>query len=264
MKMSTYFQLQNKIIMLVIALLTISIGQDSTGIGYLSIKLNSPGYIYINSTFLSNQSVENIALLQGEYKIDVFSSQSRKWNERGYEKQIKIQPGKNIILNIENTNLYFINSSPYGSLIMQNDKIVGRTPAYINEIDITPNDNLMLKKNGYSDRNIILNKDQSEYFFKLKPNNVNSALLVANPGLVNSQASWFKEGFVVVSLVSSWAAFYFKREADKNYSKYLREGNPVLMNQYFDKTNRFDTYSDISISISVASLGTYMYFLIFD
>ena len=71
--MSTYFQLQNKIIILILAMLVFSFAQDSSNVGSLSIKLNSPGYIYINSNFLSNQSVENLALLKGEYNIAVFS-----------------------------------------------------------------------------------------------------------------------------------------------------------------------------------------------
>jgi len=82
--------------------------------------------------------------------------------------------------------------------------------------------------------------------------------------LENSQTKWFKEGFVVVSVFSSWAAFYFKRKAYKYHDKYLQEGNPVKMNNYFNKTERFDTYSDVSIAVSLTSLGTYMYFLIFD
>lgn len=262
--MLTCFQMQTKIIIYIITLFSLSIAQDSSGIGFLSIKLKSPGYIYINSTLVSNHSVENIALLQGNYKITVFSSNSKKWNERGYEKLIRIEPDQNLDLIVDHTNLYYINSNPYGSLIMQDNKIVGSTPAYLNENDIKFNETIVLKNSGYFDKNIFINSDKYEYFYKLKPKNINSDLLVANPGLDNSQTTWFKEGFVVVSLISSWAAFYFKREADKNYRKYLNEGNPDLMKKYFDKTNRFDSFSDISISVSVASLGTYMYFLIFD
>ena len=98
----------------------------------------------------------------------------------------------------------------------------------------------------------------------MKPESIKSEINVASTGLDNSQTTWFKEGFVVVSVLSSWAAFYFKREADKNYNKYLEEGNTSKMNYYYDTTKKLDTYSDISITVSLASLGTYMYFLIFD
>jgi len=44
----------------------------------------------------------------------------------------------------------------------------------------------------------------------------------------------------------------------------MSTGNPAKMNKYFDRTARFDSFADISIGLSVAALGTYMYFLIFE
>ena len=61
--------------------------QEESETGQLSIKLKSPGYIFINSEFITNQSIENLTLKTGEYKISIFSLESRKWNERGYEKE---------------------------------------------------------------------------------------------------------------------------------------------------------------------------------
>jgi hypothetical protein len=262
--MSTYMPFQNKILLIVILLVSFSFAQESLDTGKLSIQLETPGYIYIDSEILSNQSVENLLLKPGKYKISVFSAKSRKWNERGYENIITIQPNENINLNVENTNLYYINSDPYSGNIIQNNTILGRTPAYINSSNIDESKKLVLQKNGFYEKDISLNPDQSNYFFKLKPESIKNEIQLASQGIDNSQTSWFKEGFVVVSLLSSWAAFYFKREADKNYNKYLREGNSSLLNKYYDRTKRFDTYSDISISVSITSLGTYMYFLFFD
>ncbi len=262
--MSIYLPFQNRILITFLLLISISFAQDKLDTGKLTILLKTPGYIYIDSEFISNQSIENLSLKTGEYKISVFSSKSRKWNERGYEKSITILPDQNINLTVENTNLYYINSSPYGSNIIQNNIVLGNTPAYINANDIDEKNKLIVRKNGFYDKDIFVKTDQNEYFFKLKPESIIIENLVASSGLDNSQASWFKEGFVVVSLLSSWAAFYFKREADKSYNKYLQEGNSISLNNYYDATKRFDTYADISISVSVASLGTYMYLLIFE
>jgi len=165
---------------------------------------------------------------------------------------------------IENTNLYYFNSTPYNSEIVQRNETLGKTPTFINSYDIDKSVKLTIQKSGYIDKEVFVSPNQYEYFFNLKPETIKSDINIASTGLDNSQTTWFKEGFVLVSVLSSWAAFYFKRKADKYYDKYLQEGNHLKMNNYFDKTEKFDTYSDVSIAVSLTSLGTYMYFLIFD
>jgi len=262
--MSIYLQYQNKIFLFLFILISFTIAQQEVETGTLSIKLNSPGYIYLDLKYLSHESIEKMVLKSGEYKISVYNSNSRSWNDRGFEKTITIFPDQNTDLVIENTNLYYFNSNPYNSNIIQNNKIIGQTPTFINSKDINLPEKLVIRKTGYIDKDVFVSPNQYEYFFNLKPETIKSEINIASTGLNNSQTAWFKEGFVVVSVLSSWAAFYFKREADKNYNKYLQEGNPIKLNNYYDKTQRLDTYSDISIAVSLTSLGTYMYFLIFD
>jgi hypothetical protein len=255
---------QNRILLTLLVFVSFAFAQIEIDTGQLSIKLATPGNVYIDSTFISNQSVENLTLKTGEYKVSVFSSKTKKWNERGYEKFIKILPDQNINLTIKNTNLYYINSIPFGSNIIQNNNILGKTPAYININHIDESQKIIIQKKGFYDKNIFVDRDQNDYYFKLKPESINNEIIIASPGLDNLQAAWYREGFIAVSLLSSWAAFYFKREADKYYNKYTHIGDVALMNKYYDKTKKFDTFSDISISVSIASLGTYMYFLIFE
>lgn len=264
MIMSIFLQNLIKIKIILFLVVSFSVAQETNNTGNLSILLNGPGFIYINSELISDQSILHMPLKSGEYNISVSSSTSRKWNDRGYEKQIYIYPNQNIELNIKNTNLYYVNSYPFGSNVVFNNKVIATTPAYIDISDLDLTENLEIKKEGFYKKNFAINKSKNEYFLKLKPLANNNDLIVASSGLDNAQASWYKEGFVLVSVLSSWAAFYFKREADKNYSRYLSEGNSSKMNKYFDNTKRFDTYSDISLSVSITSIGTFMYFLIFD
>jgi len=262
--MSIFLQYQNRIILLLYILVSFTFAQNEIETGTLSISLKSPGYIYIDSEYLSNKSIQNLNLKNGKYHISVFNSNSRKWNERGFEKSITILPEMHTELLIENTNLYYFNSTPYNSEIVQRNETLGKTPTFINSYDIDKSVKLTIQKSGYIDKEVFVSPNQYEYFFNLKPETIKSDINIASTGLDNSQTTWFKEGFVLVSVLSSWAAFYFKRKADKYYDKYLQEGNHLKMNNYFDKTEKFDTYSDVSIAVSLTSLGTYMYFLIFD
>lgn len=262
--MSTSLKFWNNLILIFSVFGSFIFAQNNINTGSLSVILTSPGYIYINSEYITNHSIKNMTLKAGEYKLSIFSTFSRKWNDRGFEKVIKIIPDQHTEVTFDNTRLYYFNSSPYNSSIIQNNKILGKTPAFINSNSFKLSDKITIKKPGYIDKKTFVSPNQYEYFFSLKPESIKKDIKFASTGLENSQTTWFKEGFVFVSVLSSWAAFYFKREADKNYDKYLIEGNSSKMNKYYDRTKRFDTYSDISIAVSLTSLGTYMYFLIFD
>ena len=86
--------------------------------------------------------------------------------------------------------------------------------------------------------------------------------------LPESNPSWagfaFLCSLVVVSLASSWASFYFKREADKYYNQYQRASDSRDMISLYSKTERYDRMSEIAIAVSAVTLGTYLYILLFN
>ena len=254
----------NKILIFLIIFITNSFAQDEIKTGQLSISLNSPGIVYLNSEFLTNESISNLNLKSGKYILSFYNSESRNWNERGYQSEINIYPNDELIIEIPNTKLIYINTIPYGGDIFQSNQLLGKSPIFVNSKNINFEENINIVKTGYSPLMFIPNANKTEYFFKLNPESVSNEITFASPVLDNSQTTWFKEGFVVLSVISSWAAFYFKREADQNYSKYLSSGNPAKIEKYYNATQRYDTFSDISIGVSLGALSTYMYFLIFD
>lgn len=254
----------NKVYWILILALVCTFAQNSTDTGTLSIVLNSPGHIYLDSHYLSTESINNLVLKSGEYTLSVLNSNSNKWNERGYEQIITILPNEHTNLIIDNPKTYYLNSIPYNSTVLQNNKLLGTTPLFLSSDKINLSEKIIIQKPGYIDKDVFVTPSQYEYFFSLKPESIKNEIIITSPVLDNMQASWFKEGFVFVSVISSWAAFYFKREADKNYAKYNSTTNVVKMNDYYNKTKRLDRCSDISITISIGSLATYMYFLIFE
>lgn len=262
--MLVYLQQIIKIIIIYLVLFIPSSAFSQQNTGKLSVNLKADGYIYLNSELIATDSFQNLNLMPGEYKLAVYSSSSQTWTERGYEQVVIINPGEKIELTINNSEFIYINSLPYNSKIYVNEKSIATTPAFVKRRDLDHSEYVKLKRDGYNDQRVFISKDESSYFVNLKPKENNIPIQVAKANLGNSQTSWLKEGLILTSLLSSWGAFYFKREADKNYNKYLTTANPAAMTKYYDRTTTFDTYSEISIAISAVAVTTYMYFLIFD
>jgi len=260
--MSMY--LLKRINFLLLIIIASCFGQNNEPTGKLSVNLVQNGIVYIDSDLIADSSFSDLSLKPGDYTLLVFNSDTRKWTQRGYEKKISIAEGENLQLTIDFNDYYYVNSTPYNAEIYQNDKHLGTTPAYIENPMIGETNKIELLKDGFNSKEIFLSPDKHNYFTKLMESSNNTTPQIAKPVLNNSQASWYREGLVALSLISSWGAFYLKREADQRYNKYMSTGNPALMDKYFNDSRRFDSYSEISLGVSVAALGTYMYFLIFE
>jgi hypothetical protein len=70
-----------------------------------------------------------------------------------------------------------------------------------------------------------------------------------------------KSKFIFLSgtVVTHWLAFYFKNLADNNFEKYQNTANPALMEKYWDNTQKYDRWSDITLGVSYAFLGGLIY-----
>lgn len=68
-----------------------------------------------------------------------------------------------------------------------------------------------------------------------------------------------KTGLIVSAIAANWLAFYFKRLADDNYSKYQSASSISTIKTYYDRAGRFDDFSSIMLGISAAALSGYIY-----
>ncbi len=64
------------------------------------------------------------------------------------------------------------------------------------------------------------------------------------------------------AVLTNWLAFYLKRKADDNYRKYQQTSGLSEMKNFYDKTRQLDLYSNISLSVSAASLLSFFYLII--
>jgi len=75
---------------------------------------------------------------------------------------------------------------------------------------------------------------------------------------------YVRRGLLATTIVSNWAAFYLKRQADDYYRQYQRASELGQIKHYYNKTARYDNYATAMLIISGAALTAYLYFLFTD
>jgi len=71
-----------------------------------------------------------------------------------------------------------------------------------------------------------------------------------------------KPGLAALAVLSNWTSFYLKRKADDYYRDYRHSSDIRKLNDYYSKTQTFDTLSNIMLGVSVASVTSFLYLLI--
>lgn len=218
--------------------------------------------VYVDSVSTGDSSFQDITLAYGKHLIQAFDEKRAIWQERGYEKRITIIADDTITLVLEPERFIYLNSTPYNSSVFYKDSLLGFTPLLLdrNEFD---RKELAITQTGYDKRHIQIADTAKSYFIDLQNAHTGKEdSPVIHGWAKESGRRWSKEGLAVASIVSGWAAFYFKRRADDYYITYENAGDQGTITNYYDKTNRYDLYSQIALIISVTSLSTYLWLLI--
>ena len=174
-----------------------------------------------------------------------------------------IWPDSCIKLQLEENRYIYLNSNPYGCDVYHHDHMIGTTPLLIKKKDFL-NDSLLLKKPGYQEQPIAIGGGDGHYRAMLKKINGNTGSPVLKGKQDKTYICWKREGLLICSILTAWGSFLFKREADHYYDKYEKTTNTQLIDKYYNRTRNYDHYAEISLGVSIISLGTYFYLLIKD
>jgi hypothetical protein len=224
--MSGHLYRKSNILILILWLSSLGLSQ----VGYLSIINGNNLSVYIDSTFISDSSFQDLPLSSGEYTVYALD----------------------------------INSNPYGSMVFYQDSLLGTTPLLLSE-KIFSRKSLTIRQQGYDDQNIRITDGSGAYFIDLNTSNNKDGISYVVAGNNNdSGRRWYREGLVVTSIISGWTAFYFKREADKYYTTYEHAADPQAIISLYDKTRTYDLYSEIALTVSATTLATYLWLLIIE
>ncbi|MDZ7763308.1 MAG: hypothetical protein U5K00_02625 [Melioribacteraceae bacterium] len=127
-------------------------------------------------------------------------------------------------------------------------RFLGYTPLKIKPVDRS----LTLSKNGYAQKNILLETQKSKYHVDLEFTGIKKSIPF-------TQTTTFKI-LVGSAIVLGGTAAYFKLEADKKFDKYLETRH----SKYLDDTDQFDLYSGLAFGALQINFGALLYFFLFD
>lgn len=215
--------------------------------------------IRINSVLIGNTPIMKYEVTSGYITIEAISNQAGIWNNHNIVQEIFTTPGQDTTIIIQFPKMIKINSVPFHAKLLVNNQFLGLTPV---SVDFTQyrGKEFLLEKTGYKSFRFIL-QNQSSQLYTLEPLDIatikeeNSSFTY---GLFHSQMKT-KFLFLTGTVVTHWLAFYFKNLADDNFEKYSTTGNPALMQKYWDNTQKYDRWSDITLGVSYAFLGGLIY-----
>jgi len=72
----------------------------------------------------------------------------------------------------------------------------------------------------------------------------------------------YKTTFLLSAIAANWLSFYLKRKADDYYDSYQSAASLGNINDNYNKSKQFDTYSGVALGISTAALSWYIYVML--
>lgn len=215
--------------------------------------------IRVNSVIVGITPIIDYEVESGYISIEAISNETGIWNNHNIVQEIFVTPGQDTTIQIKFPKMVKINSIPFHAKLMVNDQFMGLTPISV-EFDRYRGKEFLIEKTNYNSFRFFLVNPNSQ-LYTLEPLDI-SALEKENIsftyGLFHSN---MKSKFLFLSgtVVTHWLAFYFKNLADSNFDKYTNTANPALMQKYWNNTQKYDRWSDITLGVSYAFLGGLIY-----
>jgi len=258
-------QKKNRSFQLIVPLLFLLFSSSmAQGTGYLSVTADDSMRIYVDTLLVGEKKVSFLELPTGTYRVHAYNPYHRNWSDRGTTQNVKITSGEHVRLDLKSGEKVKIISVPFGSRVYIGNDFLGQAPLIYDRRTLSDQP-LRIENKGFQNKSFTLVQGQNVYrvsLDRLEPDKKQTRLARYREN--ENTIKWYREGLVVVSLASSWASFYFKREADKYYTQYRRASDSRDMISLYSKTENYDRMSDIAIAVSAVTLGTYLYLLLFN
>ena len=87
----------------------------------------------------------------------------------------------------------------------------------------------------------------------------NPQIVLPNSGFISENRTKIKSVLILSAVAANWMSFYLKRQADNYYDRYKGASSLKKLNNYYDKTQQFDTLSGVMLGVSAAALSGFIY-----
>ena len=231
--------------------------------GFLNVDSDPAGcWVRVDSLLVGKTPLVNFPVSPGNHQIQVYPPQTGIWNLQEKNYSVDIIAGETTELSSNFSRPVLINSLPYGASIYQDTSLVGITPVSLS-FESYAEKELRIEKKGYVPQGLVL-KDPKAVLIRLEKDAgfVEEEKKPQLLGVIPKRHLKSKFSLLALSVASHWAAFHFKNVADSNFDQYQLAGDPASRDRLFDKTRRYDRFSEISLGVSYASLVGLVYMVI--
>jgi hypothetical protein len=178
-----------------------------------------------------------------------------------YSQEVKLDPDSVRI------TYNYINTNPQSAEVLVNDTLAGATP-YRSYIPFKKGDLIRLRYPGFLEERINITEDDEFIYRHIDLISLKTIVSRPRPSFVLDDTPVFfpkKRKYLPIAISSILAvtggilAYKFKQDANEKYDDYLLTGDKGLL----EHSEKLDTYSGVSLGISIVSLGTAVYYLFF-
>lgn len=213
--------------------------------------------IYDKTTLLGTTPLMNKPVSPGIHLFRFFPVTRNEWMDAANTEIVSVAAGESLHLQIELPFRYTITSEPYGATILNENSVLGKTPASLwlpAEIK-----SLRLTLPGYLESNVFVTRKESSIHAVLRPEKGFESSL-QSPVILNSTKQDNLPVYVTASLsvVSGVIAAFFKIKADNYYDEYRNTGFEGNLN----KMHSYDRISGVSLAVGELNLGVLTYLLL--
>lgn len=202
--------------------------------------------IFINDSLEYKDQFE-FELNKGFYTI-IIQEDSDRWDAKTEIDSFYLDSCEIKTLLFSSDDEILIDSNPQDAKVFIGDTLIGYTPLQISK-DFNQ---IILKKEGYSDKEILLDERMSRISASLE-----FIGQFEREKFFDRSISKILFGSMII--LGATAA-YFKVKADNNYDEYLRSGNL----NYKDRTKDFDLISGVALGLTQINFGFLIYKIFSD
>lgn len=235
----------------------VSAGEHAAQISIYAKPKNA--LIRLDSVIIGHTPLTRLMVKPGTHRVEALAPDDGLWNESNQVKIFTLKAGQDTILQFRFQRTVSINTIPYQAHLFWENQNLGSTPLFL-PFEENRGKKFRLEKNGYYSLTFTL-KNPQPYLFQLKPLEL-SQTEDEHPSFTRTLFHKRLKSKVLLlggSVIAHWLAFYLKNVADDNYNRYVSASDPRLINKYWNNTQKYDRYSDISLGISYAFLGGLIY-----
>jgi hypothetical protein len=217
--------------------------------------------VLVDGVSVGKTPLGSIPCSPGVHSVRVISPDPDNWLSRDWETRVAVDSGATVVLETAFPRRVWVGSDPPGAVIIVEGILQGSTPS---AVDLPPDRSvlIMLRKTGYEDEILDPRNEMTSLLTVLTPQSAGlpkSLFRTSNEASRMVRAGWVSG---IVAVISGVTGYFLKREADREYDRYLGEVYVDSMNRHYQDSQTLDRWAFACYGLGEVVFGISLYFWI--